>query len=174
MISALVLNASYEPMSIVGAKRAVNLILSGKAAPLELSTVYFNAKDAQVQLPYVIKLNYFVKKQPLSKPAGFSKKGIMVRDNYKCAYCNKAADTIDHVIPKSLGGESSYENCVASCLKCNAKKSNKLIHEVGYTLTRPLKAPSLYNSLLLKVQNDESAYHAWSQYIFMFQPESKH
>lgn len=171
MQSILVLNASYEPLSIVSAHRGLNLIFSNKAVPLDESEHVFRSADVEIKLPYVIKMNYFVKKKINTKEVPFSRKGVLIRDNHKCAYCGKGANTIDHIVPKSRGGTNSYSNAVACCNKCNSKKANFLLHEINMKLRWQPTHPSLYSSFLIKVVNNQPVYISWSEYIFMYQPD---
>lgn len=173
MQSILVLNASYEPLSIVSAQRAVNLLYANKAVALDESDRLWHSSKTTLVLPYVIKMNYYVKKAINTKEVPFSRKGVLVRDNYRCAYCTKRADTIDHVIPKSRGGQNTYNNAVACCLKCNSKKADSLLSEVDMELTFRPVAPSLYSSFLLKAVNDTEAFASWATYVFMYQPNLK-
>jgi 5-methylcytosine-specific restriction endonuclease McrA len=175
MLSTLVLNATYEPMSIVNGFRAVNLILSEKAVSVDDSSRLIRSQNIEIFLPHVVKLNYFVKKAHQHSLVPFSRRGVLVRDNFECVYCGRKAETIDHVIPKSAPhyGANSYENCVASCFPCNSKKGNKTLKEAGYVLGKKPEAPSFYSSFLLKAGVGSESYQAWSEYVFMFQPALK-
>jgi len=171
MQSTLVLNASYEPLSIIPATRAVSLIIAERAIALDNSEVVFNSATQSINVPYVIRLNKYVKKSGVSKQAKFSRRGVMVRDGFNCVYCGKYADTIDHVVPRMDGGLSTYENCVAACTSCNRKKGHKTLHEMNWSLSFKPKAPSLYATMLGRVRHDEVQFKAWEQYILMFQPD---
>jgi 5-methylcytosine-specific restriction endonuclease McrA len=171
MSSTMILNASYEPLSIVSVKRAIGLLLSGKAVALDESGLIFRHRNGELSIPYVIKLVYYVQRKPDSKPAKFSKATVLARDNNTCGYCGKRADTVDHIIPKKLGGDNSYENCVAACLRCNSKKADKHIKEVGYELLIKPYIPSRYSNILSRVQGNQEVYSAWSKYVFMYQPQ---
>lgn len=175
MLSSLVLNATYEPMSIVSGLRAVNLILSEKAVSVDDSKKLIRSQHVQMPLPHVVKLNYYVKRAHQNSTVPFSRRGVLVRDNFQCVYCGRKAETIDHVVPKSAPhyGANSYENCVASCFTCNSKKGNKTLKEAGYVLRVKPAAPSFYSSFLLKAGVGSESYHAWSEYVFMFQPALK-
>ena len=175
MLSTLVLNATYEPMSIVNGYRAVNLILKERAVSVDDSSRLIRSQNIEMFLPHVVKLNYFVKKAHQHSLVPFSRRGVLVRDNFECVYCGRKAETIDHVIPKSSPyyGANSYENCVASCFPCNSKKGNKTLKEAGYVLGKKPEAPSFYSSFLLKAGVGSESYHAWSEYVFMFQPSLK-
>lgn len=174
MHSILVLNASYEPLSIVPATRGIALIFNNKAIALDESDIVLNSESTQIKVPYVIKMNYYVKKKINTKEVPFSRKGVLVRDNHKCAYCGKSASTIDHIIPKSRGGKNTYSNAVACCNKCNGKKANYLLHETDMKLRWQPTAPSLYSSFLIKAVNNVIIYSSWSEYIFMYQPDLQH
>lgn len=174
MQSTLILNASYEPLNIVPARRAVALILNGKATALDESDVVFTSEKGPFNIPYVIRLNEYchIKRSNLKEPS-FSRAGILARDGHKCAYCGKHADTIDHVVPRMLGGENSYKNCVASCLVCNRKKGHKTLKELGWTLNVALEPPSPMVRMLMRATSRPQEYKAWSEYIFMFDPSLK-
>lgn len=173
MKSTLVLNASYQPMSVVSGYRGVSLVLNEKAVSVDDSDFILRSSDFQIAVPYVIKLNYFVKVPPIHTRTPFSRKGIMVRDNYKCAYCGKTADTIDHVIPKSKGGANTYDNCVASCTKCNSYKSNRSLNESGLVLRHAPYEPNVFTSILFKAMHDEEMFTSWSNFVFLYQPSLK-
>lgn len=173
MQSILVLNASYEPLSIVSVHRGLNLIFSNKAVALSDSETVWHSAGNSIPLPYVIKMNYYVKRKQQTKEVPFSRKGVLIRDNHKCAYCGKAASTIDHIVPKSRGGGNSYLNAVACCNKCNGKKADYLLHEIDMKLRWQPTAPSLYSSFLIKAVSNVPVYYSWSEYIFMYQPELK-
>lgn len=176
MQSTLVLNASYEPLSIVNAGRAINLILSEKAMSVDDSeTMWRSAKD-EIAVPYVIRMNYFIKRTNNLKEVPFSRHGVLVRDNYRCAYCGKRntdSMTIDHIIPKSKGGKHSWDNCVASCLKCNAHKKDMTLAASGLKLRIKPTMPNIYSSFLMRVINQPQAFQSWSNYVFMYSPELK-
>lgn len=164
MESTLVLNASFEPLGIISASRALNKVLSGKATAVDNSSKVFRAEHTEMFVPYVIQMNYMVNRKRHGR-LGFSRRGVLVRDNYKCAYCGKSADTIDHVIPRSRGGENSYKNCVAACYKCNNKKSDRMIEDIGWKLNFTPYEPSPYSMLLLKASKASEAGQVWSKYV---------
>lgn len=173
MKSTLLLNASYEPLSVVSAQKAIGLIIKGKAVSLDDSPVTFESAYASINLPYVARLTKFVRKSQNIKAPRFSRRGVLVRDNHTCAYCGKYADTIDHVLPRHAGGTSTYENCVASCKRCNGEKSNKLLHEIGWSLKFKPAAPTLSENLLGKAKANKELFVYWSEYIYMYDPSLK-
>lgn len=168
MQSVLVLNASYQPLSIVPAKRAVKLLVNNKATALDGSGRFWKSANGSIEIPYVILLNYIVKQGSI-KPAAYSRRGVFVRDNHSCVYCGKKATTIDHVIPRALGGKDSFENCVAACGPCNNKKADKTLAQLGWTVPQKnMKAPSMMVTSLARVSHPET-FAAWKTYIGMYE-----
>ena len=160
----LVLNASYEPLNITTIKRAIVLVLKDKAEPIEV-IIERRFKSENISLPYplVIRLVKYVK-IPNRIKLRISRKAVLARDSYVCQYCGKEdySLTVDHVVPKSRGGTTSWENVVAACPYCNNRKSNKLLYEVNMSLIRPPAEPSYLVFILLgtRVINE-----AWRPYL---------
>jgi len=157
----LILNASYEPLNICSWRRALILLLKGKAEGVEDSAIEINKA---VCIPKVIKLRYYVAVPYKELP--FSRKNILHRDNNTCQYCGKVSSelSIDHVVPKSKGGENSWENTVAACLRCNTLKGNKLPQEAGLKLARKPRKPVDYLKFELSKQSRE-LFNEWEKYI---------
>ncbi len=164
MESTLVLNASFEPLEIVSAKRAIALITLGKASSVDNSPKFMRSEHVAFPIPYVIQLSYMVHR-PYGKKVAFSRRGVFIRDNFSCVYCSKKATTIDHVVPASKGGQWSYDNCVAACIKCNNKKSNYSLKKMGWTIPFELKEPSPYKVMLHNAKQNSEAYKSWHQFI---------
>jgi 5-methylcytosine-specific restriction endonuclease McrA len=139
----LLLNASFEPLAVVTAKRAIVLMLSGKAECVQaaLEGAAFHSENLTVPAPSVMRLSRYVR-VPYRRAVPMTRAGVLRRDLRRCAYCGKKADTIDHVIPRSRGGAHSWENCVAACKACNSKKADKLLEELGWELQSPPKPPN--------------------------------
>jgi 5-methylcytosine-specific restriction endonuclease McrA len=135
MERALVLNASDEPLGITGARRAAILTMSQKADVLVSSDQVLHSPTRSIIAPSVIRLRNYVH-VPYRRPGGApSLAGLRARDGSWCAYCTKhPGATIDHVIPRSKGGTHTWDNTVASCSKCNARKSNRTPKEAGMVL----------------------------------------
>lgn len=137
MIRTLLLNNDFQIIAFIAYKKAIKLLLKGKA---ELISVWFGKKiyysSGLIDHPATIKMKYCVSLQ--ATKLVFSRKLVLRRDNYRCAYClNKYYTnnlTIDHIIPKSVGGTSSFSNCITACLPCNRKKANKTPEQAGMTL----------------------------------------
>jgi 5-methylcytosine-specific restriction endonuclease McrA len=132
---SLVLNASFEPLAVVTARRAVVLVLKSKAEILESNGMVFRSEKLSIPAPSVVRLQYFVK-VPYRARASLTRRAVFARDEWTCQYCGGSAENVDHVIPRSRGGTHSWENVVASCRRCNAKKENRHHHDVGLKLRR--------------------------------------
>jgi 5-methylcytosine-specific restriction endonuclease McrA len=137
---SLVLNATYEPLAVVAARRAVVLVLKDKAEIIESNGLVFRSQWLTIPAPSVVRLNYFVR-VPFRARASLTRRAVFARDNWSCQYCGGTAENVDHVIPRSRGGTHTWENVVASCRHCNARKENRLHDEVGLRLRRRPYAP---------------------------------
>lgn len=137
---SLVLNATFEPLCVVPARRAVVLVLKSKAEVLEADGEAFHSERLVIPAPFVVRLTYFVK-VPYRARATLSRRAVFIRDAFECQYCGDAAENVDHVTPRSRGGGHTWENVVASCRGCNARKENRLPAEVGLKLRRVPRAP---------------------------------
>jgi 5-methylcytosine-specific restriction endonuclease McrA len=131
----LLLNATFEPLAVVTARRAVLLMLSGKAelVAAALEGGAFRSENLTITAPSVMRLSRYVR-VPHRPGVPMTRAGVLRRDGRVCAYCGKRADTIDHVLPRSRGGSHSWENCVAACRGCNSRKADRLLAEIGWTL----------------------------------------
>jgi 5-methylcytosine-specific restriction endonuclease McrA len=140
MRSALVLNATYEPLSIVPARRAACLVLAEKAEIVHDDGTELHSARLNIPTPTVIRLRYMVK-VPYQRVAALSRRAIFARDEHRCQYCGRAADSIDHVFPRSRGGSHAWDNVAAACRPCNLFKRDRTPTEAGMRLTRPPRAP---------------------------------
>jgi 5-methylcytosine-specific restriction endonuclease McrA len=131
----LLLNATFEPLAVVTARRAVLLMLSGKAELVQaaLEGGAFRSENLTITAPSVMRLSRYVR-VPYRPTVPMTRAGVLRRDGRACAYCGKRADTIDHVIPRSRGGAHSWDNCVAACRGCNSRKADRLLAELGWVL----------------------------------------
>lgn len=142
----LVLNQNYEPLNICRLRRAIVLVLQGKAEIIESDSKVVRTVDRSFEAPSVIKLVYFVRK-PRPK-LQLSRRSILARDNYRCQYCGQHSSelTIDHVIPRRFGGKSTWENLVTACKQCNNKKGDKTLQQANMKLIKlPKKIKYLPN-----------------------------
>jgi len=138
----LLLNATFEPLAVVTAKRAVVLMLTGKAECVEINIDgAFHSENLTIPAPSVMRLSRYVR-VPYRRAVPMTRAGVLRRDGRRCAYCSRRADTIDHVVPRSRGGPHTWENCVAACRTCNSRKADKLLEELGWCLATPPRAPN--------------------------------
>jgi 5-methylcytosine-specific restriction endonuclease McrA len=147
MQQVLVLNASYEPLNVCSVRRAHVLVWKGKAEILESSADGLRSASNTYPWPHVIRLVQYVR-VPRAVQRKISRRALFARDGWRCVYCGDGHGrlTLDHVVPRSRGGESSWENVVTSCASCNHKKGNRLLEETQMTLSfvpRP-PAPALF------------------------------
>lgn len=140
MARSLVLNASFEPLSVVSSRRAVCLVLAEKAELLEADDAVLRSERLTLQSPAVIRLCYMVR-APRRRVASVSRRAVFARDDYRCQYCGDRADSIDHVVPRSRGGGDDWDNLAAACRSCNSSKRNRTPTEAGMRLVRPCRAP---------------------------------
>lgn len=172
MQSTLILNASYEPLSIVSAKRALKLIIASKATSIDDSSAVMRSADKEFKIPYVILLNEMSKVKGRRK-SSFSKRGVLIRDNFTCVYCNKAATTIDHVYPQMLGGKSTYDNCVAACKSCNSRKNHQLLKDLGWKIPQVKSDPTWFMFAFHKAPKNDAGINVWSDYLAAWEPRLK-
>ena len=126
----LVLNASYEPLNVCTVRRAVVLVLKEKAELVERSERAVRSESMTFPHPVVIRLVTYVRVPRDQRRRRITRRAVFARDSWTCQYCGTGAHlTVDHVIPRSRGGESVWENIVASCAPCNRKKGNKMPRE---------------------------------------------
>jgi 5-methylcytosine-specific restriction endonuclease McrA len=159
----LLLNVTYEPLTTVGLRRAVCLVLCGKAEVVHDSGgQVLHSATVTVPAPSVIRLRRYVR-IPHRNRVPLTRAALMRRDNYKCAYCGRHAETIDHVLPRSKGGQHTWENCVASCQMCNHRKADRLLEELGWELLSKPVVPRGAHWRLIGAQFDGEP--AWEPYL---------
>jgi 5-methylcytosine-specific restriction endonuclease McrA len=137
----LVLNANFEPLNVCAVRRAIGLILQEKASLVQNGRGEVHTVSQTFPLPSVIRLEAMVSRPRPRVP--LTKREILRRDNYTCQYCgrNTGALTIDHVIPRSRGGQHTWNNVVAACPSCNHRKGGRTLEESGMHLLRQPKEP---------------------------------
>jgi 5-methylcytosine-specific restriction endonuclease McrA len=137
---ALVLNTTYEPVSVVSARRAVVLVLNQKASVVAAGSARLHSERAAFEIPSVVRLVRYVK-VPHHRRVPPTRRAIFARDGHRCQYCEAPAESIDHVLPRSRGGANIWENVVACCRRCNIRKGDRLPHEIGLRLARSPRPP---------------------------------
>src|SRR3954451_10732610 len=140
MAPALVLNASFEPLCVVSARRAVVLMLADKAELVADSGFVIHSEKLAVTVPSVVRLRTFVA-VPYRRRIAVTRRAVMMRDGGRCQYCGTHADSIDHVVPRSRGGTHTWDNVVAACRTCNVRKRDRLLPETTMNLRRHPAAP---------------------------------
>lgn len=162
MAKVLVLNASYEPLNITSWRRAIILLLKGKAEGLEhnCKMVYTG-----LPLPTVIRLRHYVRVPYKEIP--LTRRNILHRDGHACQYCGYTGEdlTLDHVIPRSRGGMDTWENMVTACVRCNVKKGNRTPKEASMPLRTTPRRPysSLYFEVAKHLKNGRN--QEWRKYV---------
>ena len=127
----VLLNASYEPLGKVSFQHAVRMLCR------EVALVEVQQGERMIgphPWPQVIRLVRYVAAHWLHRPAGYSRAGVLARDGHRCAYCGRPASTVDHVLPQSRGGATTWQNAVAACAPCNHRKANRTPAEAGLRL----------------------------------------
>jgi 5-methylcytosine-specific restriction endonuclease McrA len=150
MQQVLVLNASYEPLNVCSVRRAHVLVFKGKAEVIEELSRPLRSASTTFAWPHVIRLVHYVR-VPRAAQRKISRRAVFARDGWRCVYCGSSTGrlTLDHVIPRSRGGESVWENVVTSCAPCNHRKGSRTLEEAQMELLRAPRqpAPSLFITL---------------------------
>lgn len=142
MGAALVLNATYEPLCVVPLRRAVVLVLAEKAVVVEAGEHVMHSERLAITVPTVVRLSRFVR-VPYRREVPLTRRAVLERDEHACVYCGVRADTIDHVRPRSRGGTHVWTNVVAACARCNHRKGDRMLPELGWHLrTAPVQPPA--------------------------------
>ncbi len=152
-VSVLVLNQNYEPLNVCNVRRAIVLVLRGKAEVLESARGVVHSASATFLMPSVIRLISMIRR-PRPK-LRLTRKEVFARDNWRCVYCGRETKdlTLDHVLPRHRGGQHTWENLVSACKPCNHKKAGRTPQEARMTMYREPSAPRV------------SIYHAFFQYL---------
>src|ERR1017187_3416844 len=162
----LVLNPTYEPINITSARRALTLMLKGAAMVEDVSPYKVHTHKIDIPIPSVIRLRTYRRMPRINRSV--SRKGIILRDQSACQYCGcklPAKDlTMDHVIPRSHGGGSTWENMVACCFRCNNEKADRTPQEAGMVLVKkPIRIGIHAKHRLMA--DDQAA--CWEKYLFV-------
>ncbi len=140
-LPVLVLNQSYEPLTICRARRAVVLIYQGKAEMLENGVGFIHSISDIFPLPSVIRVAHLIKRPRRERK--LTRFEVFNRDRYTCQYCGKETKhlTLDHILPRYRGGQHTWENVVSACVPCNRRKAGRTPHEARMRLIRPPSYP---------------------------------
>jgi 5-methylcytosine-specific restriction endonuclease McrA len=160
----LVINASYEAINVTSARRALTLVFKGAALVEEVSAFTVKTSKINIPVPSVIRLIKY-RRVPRQNRA-VSRKGILLRDGSSCQYCGVQLPagrlTLDHVVPRSRYGQSTWENLVACCFGCNNKKGDRTPQEAGMVLAKLPRQSSVHAKHKLLAADSKT----WDKYLF--------
>ena len=165
MVRALVLNASYEPLSVVSERRALVLVLTDKARVVVTKDETWHSESLSIEIPSVVRLTRYVK-VPYRRSVPVTRRAVFGRDGHQCQYCGGPAESLDHVTPKSRGGDHTWENVVTACVRCNHRKAGRTPAEAGMQLLRQPAAPRAnpyYHLMHRQLPDEWSLYLPWKQ-----------
>jgi 5-methylcytosine-specific restriction endonuclease McrA len=162
----LVLNASFEPLNVCSMRRAHVLVWKGKAEVIEALDRPLHSATSTFPWPHVIRLVNYVR-VPRTVQRKISRRALFARDGWRCVYCGTSGGrlTLDHVIPRSRGGESVWENVVTSCAPCNLRKGDRLPEEAEMLLVHPPRPPAPVLFIRLATPRVPPV---WQQYLTAF------
>lgn len=169
----LLLNGStWEPLAVIPLARAINLLIAGKAVVVEQTGEFLRSVQTKFPVPSVIALRTYVNVP--RRQAHWSRKGVLLRDNYICIYCGGSPGTlfkdqvltrhdftVDHIVPRSRGGKDQWTNTACACYHCNHRKGNRLPNEAGMKLRWEPKIPRT-SYLVIAIGSGPDA---WKRYI---------
>lgn len=158
---ALVLNVTLEPLGVVSLKRAVRLVLDDKAEVVAVSDDVVRSVDLELPAPSVIRLARYVH-VPYRARAPLTRRGVLARDRSECGYCGRRADTVDHVVPRAQGGKHRWENVVAACKRCNARKRDRTPDQAGMGLRFEPRIPAGALALVVVLREIDEQ---WGEYL---------
>ena len=163
----LVLNATYEPIHVTAARRAIVLVLKGVARSEENNHAVVHAASFAMAVPSVIRLLEY--RRIPHQARALSRKNILIRDRNTCQLCGvifpSSELTLDHVHPRSQGGKSAWENLVACCHPCNNQKGDRTPEQAGMKLLRQPRPFNLQTSRHL-MRLMASGNGQWQKYLF--------
>src|SRR6266516_3346091 len=159
----LVLNATYEPINVCTVRRAVVLLLKEKAEVIEHASWELHSATTSIARPVVIRLVTYVRIPRNPHRRKITRRAVFARDDWTCQYCGSRSNlTVDHVVPRSKGGASSWENIVASCAPCNRRKGDRLPRQAGM---HPRRAPRTPRAEIFIAVSSPTIPTAWLQYL---------
>ena len=170
----LVLNSNYEPLNVCNARRAIAMLLLGKAETLVAHTEPLRTARGELKAPSVVRMRYQVKR-PMPQ-LRLSRHAVLARDDFTCQYCGTKTRhdmTIDHVVPRWAGGPHTWDNLVASCRRCNLRKADKTPQQANMKLARKPKRPHFIPYLSLPTYLRATGREEWRDYLPVF-PELQH
>jgi len=162
----LLLNSTYEVLSFVTERKAIKLVVKNKVEVLNFWDDIITFGYGNMKLPSILRLINHVKRNYYN--SNFSRRALIKRDENRCQYCAKTLSasriTIDHIIPRSQGGITSYTNCVVCCFTCNSKKANRTPEQAMMVLMKTPKQPTLA-SMHCFIDSKEQWHSSWDDYL---------
>jgi len=164
----LVLNSDYEPLNICNIRRAMNLVFLGKVDILHEDSVVLHTVSMAYRSPSVVRLRSHVKRP--RPELRLSRRSILARDNYTCQYCGHMGHdlTVDHLVPKRLGGPTAWDNLVCCCKRCNTRKGDKTLAQAGFTLRQHPRKPQYVPFISLTKFITGARNEVWRDYLPVF------
>jgi 5-methylcytosine-specific restriction endonuclease McrA len=161
----LVLNQNYEPVNVCSVRRAIILVFRGKAQIVEQAGSEVRSVATRFPVPSVVRLVLYIRVP--QKRMVLSKRNVVKRDGHQCQYCGAthAKMTVDHVIPRTLGGGDTWENLVCACARCNNIKGFRSPEQAGLKLIRRPRRPNQVTFIRLMAGGVPD--HRWKPYLFM-------
>jgi len=163
----LLLTQGYEPIKIISWQRAMTLLLLDKVEVVEEYDTEIRGTSMILNVPAVVRLRKAFRR--FAKPVKFSRVNIYARDEYRCQYCGLKCSidqlTYDHVIPRSRGGKTTWDNIVSCCYACNARKANRTPAEAKMKLLSTPVRPTWMPSVQIRVST-KSVPDAWRDYVY--------
>jgi 5-methylcytosine-specific restriction endonuclease McrA len=159
----LVLNATYEPINVTSVRRAAVLLLKEKAELIEHADWELRSESLTLARPVVIRLVTYVRVPHDTHRRKITRRAVFARDSWTCQYCGSRGNlTVDHVVPRSKGGTSSWDNIVTSCAPCNRRKGDALLRHAGMRLRHKPRSPGAH--VFIQVASPTIPV-AWRQYL---------
>ena len=168
--AVLVLNQNYEPLNVCNVRRALVLVIDGKAEVLEEHASSIASARQVFPSPSVIRMVYQIRRpHPRVK---LTRREVFIRDNYTCQYCGRFGSdlTIDHIVPRSKGGQHTWDNLVSACKTCNHRKGGKALNEARMTLRKPPVEPKAGMYYTIERRLDSAVVESWLKFIPGFEP----
>ena len=167
MAQVLLLNLTYEPLRVISWQRAIRLLTLGKVEVVEETDQLIRSVSFVIRMPSVVRLLRLIR--PKRPEVKFSRQNIYLRDNFRCQYCGRRESSaelnLDHVTPRSLGGQTTWENIVTCCITCNVRKGGRTPESAGMRLiSRPLR-PARLPGLVITL-NLHNSPESWRDYLY--------
>jgi len=167
MDRTLLLNVTYEPLRVISWQKAITLLMLGKVEVVKEYEREIRSLTFAMKMPAVVRMLYMVKWR--QEPIKFSRKNIYARDSGRCQYCGKSLPrqeiTYDHIVPKSQGGVTTWENIVICCLACNSRKSGRTPPQANMKLLKKPVKPKWHTSVSITIGLKQTP-ASWHDYLY--------